>query len=190
MLTGFILILKELLPFLKEALLEGQTFRVWIKSNWHTFLSLISLLILTLGIAHLTESLILSNQQHQQAQDIVNGLQAPLNALVKRQRELLNENTELKQAIQELEVAKNNQADTLTQYETWLSACGVNLETGRCKVAVWAIPKKIPAHKKHSTSNTAKTPTDRKTPIQSEVEQTPGLFQKLRNMLRRVDGEK
>lgn len=128
MLGLFVTILRELLPFLKEALLEGQTFKGWMKNNWLTFAWLINTLALTMMIAHLADSVALARFHEQQAQQQLQQIQEPLGRLVNQYKALLAENTQLKSHVEELTSTKD-------KYEQWMGTCGVQYEDqGQCKV--------------------------------------------------------
>ena len=176
-------ILKELLPFLKEALLEGQTFKVWIKTNWLAFTCLVSTFTLTLSIVYLSEGLLTSQRHHIQSQIVVDRLQVPLTTFADRFRvlhlenvRLSQENTNLKQQILQLETQH-------VQDEEWMSKCGVNLETGQCRVIRQPV-NKPPVRKRSKPTPIVPVVKPPDVPVQK-----PGIFQKLRNMLRREEEE-
>lgn len=53
--TLLVTLARELVPFLKEALMEGQPFRVWVRNNWLTFAWLVATAISTASIAVLSD---------------------------------------------------------------------------------------------------------------------------------------
>lgn len=175
-------IVKELMPFLKESLLEGQTFKAWLKTNWLTFAWLVNTLIMTLMIAHLADTLHLSRISEQKARQEVQVIKRPAEQLVVLYKGLKVENTRLTQEINTLR-SDNQQRDLLiAQYEDWMKGCGVNLETGQCRVVRTPIVKPT-SRPKTRPKSAPKQPPETATP--PEPEQKTGFFKKLRNIFTR-----
>ena len=142
MIAFLITLIKELLPFLKEALLEGQSFKVWLKTNWHTFACLVVMLFMTFIVAFLAESLTIANQQLVKSQQVVDSVKTPLTTLVQEYQTLHTENKRLQQDVEKLQLDNMVQNTKLGQYEEWMGQCGVNITTGQCRVVKHSSPVK------------------------------------------------
>lgn len=168
--TLLMTLLKELMPFLKESLLEGQTFRVWFKSNWLTFAWLANTLMLTLIIAYQSDVITLSRKNEHIAQKNLRDVKAPIENLIVLYKKTKNDNDRLSQELQSKEV-------TLTQYRTWLDSCGVNTTTGQCPISQYPTAKPTRSVKPSSRSKPAKT-----VPVEQDK---PSFFRKLRRLFTR-----
>jgi hypothetical protein len=175
-------IVKELMPFLKESLLEGQTFRAWVKTNWLTFAWLVNALIMTLMIAHLADTLHLTRVSEQKARQEVQSIKQPAEKLVVLYKGLKAENARLAQDINTLRNGNQQKDLLIAQYEDWMKGCGVNLETGQCRVVRAPIVKPTPRPKSRPKS-VPKQPAE--TAAQPEPEQKTGFLKKLRNIFTR-----
>lgn len=118
---------KELLPFLKEALLEGQTFRAWIKTNWLTFAWLVNTLVLTLMVVHLSDLVQAARHREHQTATQLQSIQQPAIQLAVKYRQLKDDKARLTHEVGTLQ-------QTTDQYEQWMRQCGLNLQTGQCPV--------------------------------------------------------
>ncbi len=181
-------ILRELLPFLKEALLEGQSFRVWLKSNWMTFAWLINMFVLTLVISMLSDAVTVAVRKESEATRQLAAIRAPLQEMVGKYKQLRDENTALRARIQVLETEATADDQTILQYEEWMGDCGVNFEDrGQCRVVRQSTPRAKP----RPTQNKPKTPPidlpEQSTP--TEPKQRPGFFNRLREAFRRDTAE-
>lgn len=166
MLGLFLAILKELMPFLKEALLEGQTFRGWLKNNWLTFAWLINTLVLVLMIAHLADLVAQARQREQLALQQVALIQKPLGLLVEKHKQLKAENAQLQSTVAGLSV-------TNQQYVQWMTACGVQYQDkGQCKVQVTSSFTPAPKPKRPAPKPEPAVPQEK-----------PGFLGKLRSLL-------
>jgi hypothetical protein len=173
MLGLFLAILKELMPFLKEALLEGQTFKGWLKNNWLTFAWLINTLALVLMIAHLADLVAQARYRENLALQQVSLIQQPLGQLVVKHKQLMAENAQLKTTVTEL-------TDTQQQYEQWMTTCGVQYQDrGQCKVPVVSTQP-------HTTKK-RKRPAPKPQPAVPQVNR--GFLGKLRALLQRDKDE-
>ncbi len=177
-LSLLVMIGRELLPFLKEALLEGLTFRAWLKTNWLTFAWLVNTLFLVLMIAHLTDSLSHAYRTEHERYQQVNNLRPLVEKAASRNKELEAENLRLATEIAELSLYKAENQPKLEKYEEWMQRCGVNLDTGQCKVVrqpARSSPRIKPAPRPQPQPQQEPEPAPEK----------PGFLQRIRNMLSR-----
>lgn len=140
--TLLIAVGKELLPFLKESLLEGQTFRTWLKGNWLTFAWLVNTLALTLMIAHLSDLVIKARANEHKVTKQWEQVLPPLHTVLLDYKRLRRENASLQTQVNAL---NNKQA----QYEKWMTTCGVNYQdAGQCPVRAAEKPAVVPPRPK------------------------------------------
>lgn len=186
MVAFLLTLIKELLPFLKEALLEGQSFKVWLRSNWLTFTCLVSTLIMTFSIAYLAEMLVLSHRQIDKSQETVNQLKVPLENFVRSYRKIKAENDSLERTVTQLRVEKAVQDERLAKYEKWMGDCGVNLTTGQCRIVrPQLIKPQTTRPRRKPASAIPKPPAETVPPKDEKV----GFFKKIRSMFRRENEE-
>lgn len=186
-------ILRELLPFLKEALLEGQTLRVWLKANWFTFAWLINSLVLTLLIAVLADVVGIVSTKERTVNAQLNSIVAPMQRLIDDHKFLRNENAALKVQIQALQADDAISDETLLTYEQWMKLCGVNYEDqGQCSVAKASTPPRRPAAtrpkprpQQQSQQPPIQPPSE--TPAQQAPPKKPGFFHRLREAMNPPD---
>lgn len=180
-------ILRELLPFLKEALLEGQSFKVWLKTNWLTFAWLINMFFLTLLIAALSDTVTATVRREAAIARQLQTIHAPLLQMIDRYKHQRDERAVLLARIAELEAAAAQNQTTLDQYEEWMGKCEVNFEDrGQCKV-VRQSPARTP-NRSTSPNRPVKPPIDppqEQPPATQTEQQKPGFLYRLRNAFRR-----
>lgn len=177
LLTLIITIGKELLPFLKEALLEGQTFRAWLKTNWLTFLWLANTLVLTLMIAHLSDMVKLLRMNEREAVEQLQSIQQPLSAFVVDYKRLKDENVQRAINVAQLTETNSKHEATISQYQEWMDDCGLNyLDNGQCKI--------VRTPPRSSNRSKPRQPQRYSPPAPTPQEETTGFFRKLRDMIR------
>ena len=121
-------ILKSLWPFLKESMFEGLTFGEWIKRNkaacmWLAMLIIMLLISINMGTriirlsAHITEL----NTKSAKLVKERDGLKA-------RSDQYSVELTKLKQDLQALQEAREEQDARIQLYVEWMENCGINHE--------------------------------------------------------------
>ena len=174
--TIFVTIARELFPFLKEALLEGQTFRVWLKTNWLTFAWLVNTAFLVLMIVHLSDLLTKAHRSENEMFGQVSSLRAPIEKMVARNKELAARNEQLASEHAELSLFKTTNEPKIEQYEQWMQRCGVNLDTGQCKAV------RQPVRPARAKPTPTAPPPDINLP-QPQPEQKPTFMQRIRKML-------
>lgn len=175
---------RELLPFLKEALLEGQTFRAWLKTNWPTFTWLVSALLMTLMLAHLSDLLVVTQRNERNYAQQLQPVHQSMERLVKEYKELKVENQRLQVENDELSTLKTTHEARLDQYEQWMGTCGVNIETGQCRVV--RQPARPAARAKPRTQPPQPQPH---IDLPQPEPEKPGFLQRIKRMLSR-DKEK
>ena len=171
-------IARELLPFLKEALLEGQSFRVWLRSNWLTFVFLLSSLALTLMVAYLSDLVRDQRVRAELLRGQIVALAKPTEVLISRYRELETRNRELTLELQELEEDNGASLEVIERYQEWMQQCGVNIETGQCRISRAPVR---PSRPKQETPSSQSVP--------DETEKRRGFLRRLRDLLTRNDPE-
>lgn len=122
------------MPFLKEALLEGMSFRVWLKSNWLTFACLVNAFLLIAMVAHLSDLVHQTRVREDQLRADVQELVTPAHALMVRFKEQKEHIAHLESENAQLRVLGNESADAIDQYVEWMQKCGVNVDNGTCRV--------------------------------------------------------
>lgn len=149
-LSVLIALFREVMPFIKEALLEGQTFGAWLRNNWMTFTALVVVTVLTFNTAYLVDSFHRERKERQATETVVRELKAPLSFVQVRLQRLMDqnaylrgENKRLSEQIVTLTANSSEQATKLQQYEKWMKACGVDPNRGgQCRAQVSATPKR------------------------------------------------
>mgnify|MGYP006961541961 CR=1 FL=1 len=134
LLSILMLISRELMPFLKEALLEGMSFRVWLRSNWLTFACLLNAFLLIAMVAHLSDLVHQNRIREDQLRDNVTELVAPAHALMVKFKEQKEQIRTLEAENAELRLLAGEGADTIDQYVEWMQKCGVDIKHGTCRV--------------------------------------------------------
>lgn len=177
-LTILVTIGRELFPFLKEALLEGQTFRAWLKTNWLTFAWLVNTLCLVLMIAHLSDLLSKSYTAEHERYKQISALREPVLKMATRTKDLEAENLRLATEIAELTLFKAENSPKLEKYEQWLQRCGVNLDNGQCRAV------RQPARPSRAKPAPVIHPQLPQEHPQPEPEK-PGFLQRIKKMLSR-----
>lgn len=185
-------LVRELLPFLKEALLEGQTLRVWLKANWLTFVWLINSLVLTLLIALQADVVGVVSLKERQVNVQLNSIVVPMQRLIEDHKFLRNENAELKALNQQLLEEKATTDETLLTYEEWMEKCGVDYQNGgSCKVTKSAPPPRRPATRPKSRPQQQAQQPPIQPPRDEPAQQTPpkksGFFHRLREAMSPAD---
>lgn len=177
-LTILVTIGRELFPFLKEALLEGQTFRVWLKTNWLTFAWLVNTLVLVLMIAHLADLLTKAHRADHERFAQVNALRVPIEKMAHRNKQLTVENAQLVSDVADLSLFKAENEPKLEKYEEWMQRCGVNLENGQCRAV------RQPVRPARAKPVPALQLPPQEQPQQPAPEK-PGFLQRIKKMLSR-----
>ncbi|QVD49389.1 hypothetical protein LUCX_319 [Xanthomonas phage vB_XciM_LucasX] len=180
-LTLLLTIGRELFPFLKEALLEGLTFRAWLKANVSTALWLLITGLMTLALAHTTDQLALARKNEQAALSTLNQLQEPVKQLATKAIALKDENALLKVDLAQLVDAADASSKKIEQYEQWADQCGLqplmlrNTCPAKTKAARQSAPKTPPRWQPPQHSTTPQ-PTEEET-------QKRGLMQRIKDAL-------
>lgn len=170
--TLLLTLVRELAPFLKEALLEGQTFRAWLRYNWLTFAWLVNTLAMTLMVAFLSDHLTNARIEAYKTSQQLKTLQESGQLVLTRYQRMQKQNESLLKANEQLAADNAVQAEKIEAYETYLGRCGVNVQTGQCPS-----PREKPIQR----------PKPRKTKVNppKQEEEQPGFFQRLRDKLTR-----
>lgn len=149
-LSVLIALFREVMPFIKEALLEGQTFGAWLRNNWMTFTALVVVTLLTFNTAYLVDNFHRERKEYAATETVVRELKAPLSFVQVRLQRLMDqnaylrgENKRLSEQIVLLTTSNSDQASKLQQYEKWMRSCGVDPNKGgQCRATVSATPKR------------------------------------------------
>lgn len=149
-LSVIIALFREVMPFIKEALLEGQSFRAWLHNNWMIFTGLVVITILTFNTAYLVDSFHRERKERQSMETVVRELKAPLGFVQTRLQRLLDqnaylrgENQRLSEQIVKLTSNSSEQTAKLEKYEAWMKSCGIDINRGgQCRVQTAATPKR------------------------------------------------
>lgn len=149
-LSVLIALFREVMPFIKEALLEGQTFGAWLRNNWMTFTALVVVTLLTFNTAYLVDSFHRERKEYAATETVVRELKAPLSFVQVRLQRLMDqnaylrgENKRLSEQIVALTASNSEHSNKLQQYETWMKNCGMDLtKGGQCRATVAATPKR------------------------------------------------
>lgn len=132
-LLGTLLVIgKEMFPFLKETLLEGQTLRAWLRDNWLTFAFLMSTLLLTMMVAHLSDLVHDARHREESLRQQINALAFPARDLIAAHRKAKNRIAELEEDNSELQAMVIEGADLIDKQTQWMRNCGMNISTGAC----------------------------------------------------------
>lgn len=169
-----ITIARELLPFLKEALLEGQSFRVWLRSNWLTFIFLLSSLALTMMVAHLSDLVRAQKAREIELRGDIVALAPAAQALIQKNLTQQLRIEELEGRVTELEKSNDTNLELITQHLEWMEHCGINVQTGQCPPVR---PTQRPRRPRQETPATPSVPED--------TEQRRGFMRRLRDLLTR-----
>ena len=172
-----ITIAKELLPFLKEALLEGQSFRVWLRSNWLTFIFLLTTLAMTLMVAYLSDLIRAQKERELQLRADIVALAKPAETLMTQYQQLKADKRDLEAQVEQLQKDNQDSLEMIEQHLTWMERCGVNVETGQCRVSRAPVRSRRPQQKPEQT------------PPPEEPEAREGFFRRLRDLLTRNSPE-
>ncbi|WJJ55153.1 hypothetical protein [Xanthomonas phage RTH11] len=171
---------REVFPFLKEALLEGQTFRAWFKTNWPTFTWLVSALLMTLMLAYLSDLLVVTQRNEHTFAQQLQPVHQSMERLVKEYKELKVENSRLLIENEQLSTLKTAHEAKLDQYEQWMGTCGVNIESGQCRVV--RQPARPAARAKPRTQLPQPQPN---IDLPQPEPEKPGFLQRIKRMLSR-----
>lgn len=186
-------IFRELLPFLKEALLEGQSLRVWLKSNWLTFAWLINMFVLTLLISVLADSVTGALRREHIAEQQARTVLLYADTMITQYKRLRAENVALKVRVAELEATEADNTATIARYEEMMDKCGVNYtDQGQCRVVRQAPPRstsRATTRPKPRTPPISVPEQQQQTPTATEPKQRPGFFNRLREAFRRDNAE-
>lgn len=99
---GLLALLRELLPFFKESVLQGRSFSEWFGSNRVTFGWLVSTIVLTICIFQVSEQYMILEARHQRLVRHTESLVVPIQKMTERYLEVVAEKTQLTAANQEL----------------------------------------------------------------------------------------
>lgn len=161
-LFGFLVVIgRELLPFLKEALLEGQTFRVWLRSNWLTLAFLLCALAQTLMVAHLSDLIHAQMRHSTNLRAQLNAVIDPGSELIVRYEQLREKNQVLREENQLLAQGVDDSEEVIERYLTWMERCGMNVRTGQCPSQRPARPPTRPPEHPQQTPTTTDDPEKR-----------------------------
>lgn len=128
---GLLALLKELLPFFKESVLQGRSFTDWFGSNRVTFGWLVSTIILTVCIFQVSEQYMVLEARHQKLVRQTESLVLPIQKMTERhlqvvdtkrqliaeREELLEEREQLLKRIEELETAQSRRPRVVVRRE-------------------------------------------------------------------------
>lgn len=161
-------LLRELAPFLKEALFEGQTFRVWIKANTLTFAWLLNTLILMLTITYLSDELRASHYRELQ-------VSAKIEAMAEPMQRFTNRYKDLRERYFTSELARRELSKQLGESESKLQDAQAKLTTSQSENA--RLRRRL-AHRLKTTKSPPKTE-----PPPEKPKKHTGFFQHIKDLL-------
>lgn len=100
---GLLTLLRELLPFFKESVLQGRSFQEWFGSNRVTFGWLLSTIVLTICIFQVSEQYIHLDARHQRLVRNTESLVLPIQRMTERHKQVVAERDQLLTEYQALE---------------------------------------------------------------------------------------
>lgn len=168
-------LLRELAPFLKEALFEGQSFRVWFKANTLTFAWLLNTLILMLTTTYLSDELRASRYRELQ-------VSAKLEAMAEPMQRFTDRYKDLRERYLTGELARRELSKHLGETETKLQDAQTKLSESQSENA--RLRRRL-AHRPKVT----KPPTKSEPPPEKPKKHT-GFFQRIKNLLGGHDNDK
>lgn len=158
-------LLRELAPFLKEALFEGQTFRVWIKANSLTFAWLLNTLVLMLTITYLSDELRTSYYRELKVSAQLEAMAAPMKRFAGRYKDL-------RETYLITELAKRELSKNLGEVETKLETAQADLAAAQRENA------QLRKHQAHPpvAKRISKPPPEK-------PEKHTGFFERIKNLM-------